>query len=268
MTVRGYDISNWDGPLAAATIARWQQDGIGHCVVRASLETAGKSALAQQQLQALVDAGLPRAVYVWCYPRADDPATLVQDTIALCDAYAPDTYWLDVEEVSGYAYPDAARNIAWLHHVVAACQSAGKRVGIYSGRWYWADHWMGNTAEFSDLPLWTSDYDENPDLAVWHRYGNWETAVGKQYHGGKAGQDLDRNVWDAAYLEGGPPMPEPAPNRVAELESLVGYVHGDLAQALRHAVDSARTAKTAKAREPAWQAVYAALDTLERETAP
>lgn len=49
-----------------------------------------------------------------------------------------------------------------------------------------------------------------------------------------------------------------------QLISLLGYLQHDVADALRSAVDSARAAKTAKAREAAWQAVYAAIDTLQR----
>ena len=68
------------------------------------------------------------------------------------------------------------------------------RAGIYSSNSQWSPI-MGNTAQFSNLPLWYPHYDNNPSFNDWYSFGGWSRPNIKQYAGDvgfcSAGVDLN-----------------------------------------------------------------------------
>jgi hypothetical protein len=48
------------------------------------------------------------------------------------------------------------------------------------------------------------------------------------------------------------------------MENLLGYLQGDVAEALQHALDGARAAPDAQGRDAAFSALQAAINTLRR----
>jgi hypothetical protein len=194
----GQDVSNHNA-FTPAIAAQLKAQGLGRVVIRGGVpwERPGLVEISRQQLQVARDAGLERDVYGWAYTKDSDPDATARVLIDLYDRYAPRRYWIDVEDVDGHAYWDAPGNIAWLQACVATFRAADKPVGIYTGRWYWADHWLGNTTAFADLPLWAATGDLVPDLKG-PLFGGWDHLSVEQY-------DLrgpDRDVFDESLYEG------------------------------------------------------------------
>jgi hypothetical protein len=80
-------------------------------------------------------------------------------------------------------------------------EAAGLECGIYTGQFWWPSN-MGNTAEFSDLPLWLANYGSNdpnnprpPITEV--NFGGWTTVAAHQYSSSipVCGRGRDHNYW-------------------------------------------------------------------------
>jgi GH25 family lysozyme M1 (1,4-beta-N-acetylmuramidase) len=185
--VRAVDVSNYTGPLNADQVAALRAEGIGHVVVRLSLETPYKREIAVQQLRGCVAGGLTVSGYLWVYGNttpADVGAAVAIATEAdarLC------MLWLDLEEDG-----PTVEQIRGLAHAAIV---AGVRPGIYTGRWWWWGH-FGNPADFADIPLWDANYGLGPRLDATPGYGGWTSRAGHQYAGtstvgGVGNVDLD-----------------------------------------------------------------------------
>lgn len=72
-----------------------------------------------------------------------------------------------------------------------------------TGEYFWKDN-MGNTAEFSSLPLWHSSYFFNKHIVHYVQYGGWTTCAIHQFSSDRVicGRTRDENfVWDLS-IEG------------------------------------------------------------------
>lgn len=76
--------------------------------------------------------------------------------------------------------------------------------------------------------------------------------------------------WNACWIavEARGDGEEESPEMIAELQSLLGYLQGDVADALQAGVDGARAARTQRQREDAYAAIGAAIATLRRGGPP
>ena len=80
----------------------------------------------------------------------------------------------------------------------------GKSPILYTARWFWRDR-LGDPTGFSNTPLWTADYDNDPTLDFPLPYGGWDLGVlcGKQFSdaGNIWGVTFDINTFDGDWLE-------------------------------------------------------------------
>lgn len=105
-----------------------------------------------------------------------------------------------------------------IHEGVTALQARLKPPAIYTGEWFWSGH-LGNLTAFSNVPLWTAQYDGVAILDSAKPYGGWTPAriVGKQYSGtGQLhGVTCDLSVFSDAWIAGLLPLPaEPVSDAV------------------------------------------------------
>jgi GH25 family lysozyme M1 (1,4-beta-N-acetylmuramidase) len=254
MTVLGLDISNYTGPISKEQIACIKEHGIRHVVVRLSLEGGAKIALARQQIDTLVAAGLDVSGYVWCYLSSWNPEQTIKDTIALLEGRPMKWLWLDAEDADE-AVAGAGSNQRWLLRAIAEIRAQGKQPGIYTAGWFWRPY-MGNSDTFKDIPLWVATFDKEPDLGGWRPFGGWSPpAFGEQYEGSgqqaQCGLVGDLNIFDDRILTGMegpvvPPVTEPD-FKQALLEEMVGELASFADDRLRIAVREESIRNRAKA---------------------
>lgn len=258
MTVQGIDISNFQGEITPALAGTWAAAGVQHVVVRASLERQAMRDLARRQMVACKDAGLSISGYGWYY-QSVDPADWAQQTL---DAYGDlglVRVWIDCEETADVGRPGEIAN--WLYAWFQTLEAAGMPTGTYTGQWWWDQYMPGVTTSATVRPLWNALYDRVMDLNVWTPYGGWAAPSAKQYadDGMVGGMKLDMDIFDESVVSaaGGPVD-------CSEYINLLGYLQGDVRQALQDALDGARAAKTKQQRNDAYQSLQAAIDTLAR----
>jgi hypothetical protein len=182
------DLSNWDYPLnTAALVAAGVKQVIIGC------QDEGK---ADEMAGACIAAGIPViATYSFLYfglsvlPEVDKATRVARK-------HGIQWVGLDVEatRVNEIAYNTPPRRIADLQSAVAAVHFAGLNPFIYTGSWYWPGY-MANTTEFSDLPLWHSEYPSDGHCVTTVNYGGWTAPHIHQYTSSLpiAGRNRDAN---------------------------------------------------------------------------
>jgi len=133
----------------------------------------------------MINAGA-KLVGVYCFLYFGyDVTSEVQKAIQVASAFNTKWIWMDVESTpsleNGVQTP--AQRITQLWQAIRMAESAGFKVGIYTGGWYWPTA-MANTTEFSSYPLWHSDYGANdgtkqPVTTV--SYGGWSSVAIHQF---------------------------------------------------------------------------------------
>lgn len=202
--IEGLDISQWGGPLDAATIACWKGQGVEQVIVQ-------YSSLMTQHLDALQGFGLSIEGYVYLYwgksPWNQTPADRTRAAIQMAGGRI-DRLWLDCED-STNPYQEAQ-----LQECVQVCRDAGMPCGIYTGRWWWVPQ-TNDSQAFRDLPLWHAEY-ATPHFDSFQSYGGWPRPLAWQYAGSVTlcGHSVDRNVFEAASV------PVPAPEPIAVLDGI------------------------------------------------
>lgn len=139
------------------------------------------------QVRSALDNGCTVGGYVWAY-RSITPERMVDDLIARCASIGLvlPLCWIDCE-----TYHDRSGNVAdpgpdadWLARFVRQAESIyGMACGLYTGAWWVDGYFPGGReafAQFSRLPLWLADYDNNPALDSSLLPG-WPTVAAKQY---------------------------------------------------------------------------------------
>ncbi len=164
------DISNYTGEITDAEVASLQAAGVGHVVVRISLEDGARQAITAEQLSALRARGVPVSGYIFPdYNRI--PADYLSELFDLAgDLHS---LWLDLEPPG---MPSFAAFRDWANDARAASRVP---VGIYTAAWCIAQipDWEG----LPDFPLWDANYAPFTDLSV--NFGGWTRAAGVQYEG-------------------------------------------------------------------------------------
>lgn len=171
------DASNWSKELTDEGCAGLKSAGVVGVIIQAITGNDGIS-YTRQQLDACRRNGLRIAGYCWCFP--GDTRASIQSRLAMFDGYTLESLWLDVEQV-GLHIADVTRDLAIMDLYF------GRPVGVYTARWFWQQQgWLGWTA-WSDRPLWTANYDSNPDTTVdFVPFGGWTSTVIKQFVGTSA----------------------------------------------------------------------------------
>lgn len=197
--MKGVDISNWAGEVTPAMIADLDAAEIGFVVVRLSLESPAKTALAQRQIAALSKYAVMG--YDWCYPVEDDPLATAQASLAAFPNVL--MHWPDVEQIYTN-YPTLADYAAWLAAFLNALDGGAKNPsGVYSGSWYWTPR-LGNGApySFTSRPLWA------PSTSA--LFGGWASFTVTQTGTGTfGGATLDTDEADDAFIASLQPQPSP-----------------------------------------------------------
>jgi GH25 family lysozyme M1 (1,4-beta-N-acetylmuramidase) len=182
----GVDVSNYTSPLSPAALAEWRDvHDIGLVIVQAinppSNFPTGKT---RQQIEMCAQAGIATDAYVFLWTAAG-PADIGAKLATLNGLeHHVRKLWLDVEDTAGASIDQRLTSI---RQALAVCDEWSKthgkpRPGIYTGRWWWQGY-LGNTTEFGDRDLWTSQYDGIDDATVFSPYGGWKACRIKQHAG-------------------------------------------------------------------------------------
>lgn len=177
------DLSNFDYPTFDAVA--FKAAGVTDVIIGCQDE-----AMANAMAGACPPAGIrPIATYAFLYFGFDgflgfEDLITLETNKAIRVALAHGVTWvaLDVEAdgVNETSNATPAMRIADLRKTIALVEAAGLRAFIYTGKWYWPIY-MANTTEFSDLPLWHSEYPNDGHLIFAVDYGGWTAPHIHQY---------------------------------------------------------------------------------------
>lgn len=209
------------------------------------------------QVQSAWENGCTAGMYVWCY-RSASPTATIDSIIELCASIGLvlPLLWLDCETYHGSSF-DPGPNADWLAKAVHHAETKySMKCGIYTGVWWIDGHFPGGQGEFANfkrLPLWLSDYDNNPDINDVRPPMGWDAVAAKQY----TSDPIDLNVIRSEYttIE---PEPEPEPDPGDELQQLKATVEG-----LRIALDDVVEVGVRRDLLTAKHAIDAAIDKVD-----
>lgn len=146
------------------------------CIVQAITGNDGRS-YTRQQLDACVRNGLRIQGYVWSFPNAS--LSSINGRLSMFDGFPIERLWVDVEQ-AGLHQSDVDRDLA-------ACDrymGTWTRVGIYTGRWFWAQQGWLSLTRWADRALWDSNYTGIADVGSgFIPYGGWQWPKITQYRG-------------------------------------------------------------------------------------
>lgn len=183
------DVSNYSGPLNAATLQGWKEAGIEKVIVGTQ-----KRDIARDQLAAATDAGFDVEAYVYLYWdwNMSEQVKTARDVVV---GFPIKRLWLDTEDQA--AHLTAAALKRYLNTAVGAAEKGGP-IGIYTAKWWWVPA-MKNTDAFNQHALWYAAYDGVPTFDDWPvgKFGGWEKPLCKQYEGDVylCGVKVDKNVF-------------------------------------------------------------------------
>lgn len=149
--------------------------------------------------------------YVWAY-RSVDPIRTIDDVVARCASInlVLPLLWIDCETYDGPPF-DPGPDANWLARAVDHAENTyGMKCGIYTGQWWIRGHFPGGEpgfAQFSRLPLWLSEYDNDPNIDNADTIPQgWASLAAKQYSAD--GIDLNSIRSEYTVYQGGD-EPEP-----------------------------------------------------------
>lgn len=203
------DCSNYTGEITSAIVQCLYASGVRHAIVRCSLETAAKTALAQRQMAALTSGGVKVHGYLWTYS-TDNPVAMANQTILMFgDLLGDGYYFLDIEDVGSWAGVAPAAAVNWHLSAFATLDNAAKRAAVYSADWCW-EPIMGGSTLFSKYLLWDADYDHIADTGVFVPFGGWDHCDIKQYgDSSSCAPAMDLDVANAGILDSPVPVVPP-----------------------------------------------------------
>lgn len=194
------DISNYTGMLGTKHI-EWMRENAAFAIVRLSTEDGrDQRRIAAQQINELVQAGIPWQGYLWCYWQDDPVEHWIRATEMLpagWPGYHGSGIWLDCEDTPHR--PGAA--FTWLMAYSHMLALEGFTPGIYTGTW-WVRQ---NPAEFAGMragylarmPAWWANYSHLPGCDV-PQIEPWETLAMHQYASVNVGPVL--LAYDLSYV--------------------------------------------------------------------
>ncbi len=201
-TVRGIDVSHWQGAIDWGSVAG---AGIRFAFIRVSDGTGTMDDQFHRNWPEARRVGILRGVYQYFRPNQDPIAQadlLVREMGALETDDLPPV--IDVEATGSRSPSEVAAAVrAWVDHVAAA---TGRRPIVYTGRYFWQDS-VGN-AEMPDTPLWVANWGVScPDLpAAWSGWRFWQESSTGSVAGISGNVDMDRfnGNMDALHAFGAP----------------------------------------------------------------
>jgi len=127
-------------------------------------------------------AGFPYVdVYLFpCVP-CGNPATQIGDLMRAVASENVGMIWIDVERHNWNA--NLAQNQQFISAMIAAGESAGRKLGIYTNYNNWQAIVGINWSGASHLPFWYAHYDNDPSFSDFRAFGGWSTPSIKQYVG-------------------------------------------------------------------------------------
>ena len=191
------DVSHWSGEITEQQMACLRERG-----VRRVIAGTQRRAIARQQLEAAVAAGLEVEAYVYLYLRAN-VARRVQAALETVEGLPVRRLWLDAEDTTSGLTPE--QMVERLRQARAACGEFP--AGIYTGGWWWRPYTADSRA-FADLPLWHARYDDRPTLDGFRPFGGWERPAMKQYahNVDRCGVTVDLNWYEQTGPRRGDPF--------------------------------------------------------------
>ena len=202
--MKGIDTSSYQAPDLTDLIASYDPDVV---VVKMYLpvEVISQTHSIAQSRSVLTNRKLLTG-YCYCYGSVDPTKTVAwAATLAdYCGASIRGEFpaahlWLDMEDT------DAPDDL-WLAKAAGKAEEMGVSLGIYTGRYWWRQH-MNN--DWSYLPLWLANYDEDPSLDSFIPFGGWTYLTGKQY----TSTPIDQNT----FLDGGVMPRTPEQQRIIDV---------------------------------------------------
>ncbi len=198
--VSAIDVSSHQGKDLTALLDQYDPE---HVIMKAyqSIELGGGGAdYTIRQTRGALAHGCTVGYYIWLYASGDggeQAARGIRTILAAAaypsvEAFHAAVIWLDCESYTDGSDPGPEV----IRAAVAEVERQGCRAGIYTGRWWLIGHYPGGElafgAEFGRLPLWLSQYDNDPDLSTTHMPAGYprESLAGKQY----TGNPIDRST--------------------------------------------------------------------------
>jgi lysozyme len=218
----GPDVARYQHPNGASI--DWQQvadSGAAFAFVKATESTSYTNPYFAGDYAAAHDAGLMRSAYHYARPKPDlktarDQAEFFVRTAGIADQQGDLPLTLDLEQSGGLA---PGPLIAWTHAFVDEVAALTSRpVLIYTYPYFW-QHAMGNTEEFSELPLWIASYrsggPKEPLPGGWSSWTFWQYTSKGRIPGIAAAVDRSKFAGSREELEAlanpTPPAPSPSP---------------------------------------------------------
>ena len=193
-TIKAVDISRWSGKV---TLVQWRAlRSAGYKLAVIGLWDGTKpNPFAAQNIESAKVAGLAHASYIALGPALTSRVQIRTGMRSLGEKAYGRFMALDVE------LPIEALH---LRNAVTELQARNVRTVIYTSRSKWAQV-LGNTQEFSDIPLWDAHYTEDPTLSAWNPYGGWDRRIGAQFAANQsvATVNADLNVFDKTWFNEG-----------------------------------------------------------------
>lgn len=168
------DLSNWQYPVEGTALKR---AGVTEIIIGAQIPPQSR-----QIVDSCLAAGIAcRSDYAFLWD-VETATIRTQKAIDFAFAYKLPLVWLDVEE--GNSQPSTVSGrVASLRACRKQVEDAGLKCGIYTLRPYWMNE-MGNSKEFSDLPLWYANWGANdatlPPITTVN-FGGWTSVAVHQY---------------------------------------------------------------------------------------
>ena len=214
----GPDVARYQHPDGARI--DWQRvadSGVTFAFVKATESTSYTNPYFADDYAAVKRAGLVRSAYHYARPKPDlktarDQAAFFVRTAGRADQKGDLPLTLDIEQSGGLA---PKQLIAWTHAFVDEVTARTSRpVLIYTYPYFWQKA-MGNTAEFSDLPLWIASYrsggPKEPLPGGWSSWTFWQYTATGRIPGIAAAVDRSKFAGSYEELEAlADPTPEPA----------------------------------------------------------
>jgi lysozyme len=219
-----------EGPLDGPDVARYQHpngaridwqrvadSGAEFAFVKATESTSYTNPYFAGDYADARDAGLVRSAYHYARPKADlntarEQAAYFVRVAGVADEEGDLPLTLDIEESGGLA---PARLLAWTHAFVDEVTARTARpVIIYTYPYFW-QHYMGNTSDFAELPLWIASYrsggPKEPLPGGWTSWAFWQYTPNGRVPGIQGA--VDRSQFSGTYDElqalADPTPPEP-----------------------------------------------------------
>lgn len=193
----GGDVASY---YSSATFSCAKTNGWNFVIVRSYRSFGSPDPNAPNTLAQAKAAGIPyRDVYHFpCYGKVS-AAQQIADSYNNVKGAGFGMMWLDIETnpSAGCGFSSsAANNCQFLKDLIAAGNSHGIKMGIYSSSYMWSSLMGSCTAGASNnLPLWYAHYDGSRTFSDFKPFGGWTKPAIKQYadHVGICGLNADAN---------------------------------------------------------------------------